>query len=101
MARELTKLHEQVVRGSLAELVAAVADGHIPARGEVVIIVGMATPTTDARTPPADALAAARAEVDRLVAAGSPRGDAARTVAASSGIPRRQLYGGAATEADA
>jgi 16S rRNA (cytidine1402-2'-O)-methyltransferase len=96
VARELTKIHEQVVRGSLAELAAAVAAGDIPARGEMVIVVGMADPSSKAAvaSPDGDALATARAEVDRLVAAGSSRADAARTVAVASGIPRRQLYGG-------
>ena len=52
-----------------------------------------------ARPPiPAEALAlalrAARAEVDRLVTAGSGRGEAARQVAATTGLPRRRLYGG-------
>ena len=37
-------------------------------------------------------IAAALAEVERLVAGGAARGDAARRVAASSGIPRRRLY---------
>jgi hypothetical protein len=37
-------------------------------------------------------LAAARAEVDALVASGSPRGEAARRVSAATGIPRRRLY---------
>ena len=37
-------------------------------------------------------LAAALAEVERLVAGGAARGDAARRVAAASGIPRRRLY---------
>ena len=41
VARELTKIHEQIVRGTLAELAAAVDDGSIPARGEFVLVVGM------------------------------------------------------------
>jgi hypothetical protein len=41
------------------------------------------------------ALARARAEVERLVAAGAARGDAARRVAAATGIARRRLYGAA------
>jgi hypothetical protein len=45
-----------------------------------------------------DALAAARSEVERLVAAGTARGDAARRVAATSGIPRRRLYEARAAE---
>ena len=44
------------------------------------------------RGPTVDAVAAARAEVAALVADGVARGDAARRVAAATGIPRRQLY---------
>ena len=40
-----------------------------------------------------DALSAARSEVERTVASGVARGEAARRVAAATGIPRRQLYG--------
>src|SRR6185312_12765139 len=39
VCRELTKLHEQIVRGTLAELSEQVAGGAIPARGEVVIVL--------------------------------------------------------------
>jgi 16S rRNA (cytidine1402-2'-O)-methyltransferase len=101
VCRELTKIHEEVRRGSLAELAAAAAGGAIVARGEVVIVVGddMAgsarrAPGTSASGGDADdTLAQARAEVERLVAGGVARGDAARRVAAASGIPRRRLYG--------
>ena len=93
VCRELTKLHEQVIRGPLGELVAAVADGTIPARGEAVIVVGWqseasATPARDA----ADQEARAVADVEALVAGGMGRSDAARQVAATTGIPRRRLY---------
>ncbi len=92
VCRELTKLHEQVVRGSLADLAAAAAvDGTIPARGEFVLVIGaMAAP---AEGTDGDDLDAARRAVEALVAAGTARGDAARRVAAETGIPRRQLYG--------
>ena len=93
MARELTKLHEQIVRGTLSELAAAVADGTIPSRGEFVLVVGMGEP---ARTAPDEAdIDRARADVERLVAGGVARGEAARRVAADTGLPRRRLYGGA------
>jgi 16S rRNA (cytidine1402-2'-O)-methyltransferase len=101
VCRELTKLHEQIVRGTLADLVAAVDAGGIPARGEVVVVVGW---LSDPASRPGAALAAAasaateagaRAEVEALVAAGIGRSDAARRVAASTGIPRRRLYGAA------
>ena len=92
IARELTKLHEQIVRGSLGELGAALANGTIPARGEFVVVVGMgeASPRSD---DTALGLPAARAAVERLVAEGVARGDAARRVAAETGLPRRRLYG--------
>jgi 16S rRNA (cytidine1402-2'-O)-methyltransferase len=88
VCRELTKLHEQVVRGSLGELVAAVEAGQIPARGEVVVVLGAAA--VSPLTPPD--LEAAKAEVERLVTAGMGRAEAARTMAARTGLPRRQLY---------
>jgi len=92
VCRELTKLHEQVVRGPLEQLAAAIADGEVPLRGEVVIVVAGAD---SAATPAdeADALAAAREAVEGLVAGGLGRSEAARRVSASTGIPRRRLYG--------
>jgi len=97
VCRELTKIHEEVRRGSLADLAAAAASGAIVARGEVVIVVGdegAGSPRrARAATDREDAVAGARADVERLVAEGSARGDAARRVAAATGIPRRRLYG--------
>jgi 16S rRNA (cytidine1402-2'-O)-methyltransferase len=94
VCRELTKLHEQIVRGPLEELARHMEDGTIPPRGEVVIVVGWDPGVAVARsTPDATTVAAARAEVDALVDGGLGRAAAARQVAASSGIPRRRLYG--------
>jgi 16S rRNA (cytidine1402-2'-O)-methyltransferase len=94
VCRELTKLHEQIVRGPLAELAAAARAGTIPARGEVVIVVGWGAhvPTTADREAGEAALQDARAAVERLVADGVARGEAARRISAESGIPRRSLY---------
>jgi 16S rRNA (cytidine1402-2'-O)-methyltransferase len=97
VCRELTKLHEQVVRGTLGALAAQAADGTIPTRGELVVVVGWGSgerTRAEAATAAEDALVAARAEVERLSAAGVPRGEAAKRVAAATGIPRRALYGG-------
>ena len=95
VCRELTKLHEEVRRGSLADLAAAAADGSIAARGEIVIVVGEGGVTRESvsREPDADALARAQAEVERLAAEGVARGEAARRVATATGIARRRLYG--------
>jgi 16S rRNA (cytidine1402-2'-O)-methyltransferase len=101
VCRELTKIHEQIVRGTLGDLVTAAADGTIPARGEFALVVGMRGAETQpgAAAAAEDALAIAQADVDRLVAEGVARGEAARQVAAARGIPRRQLYGAKGTGA--
>ncbi len=102
VCRELTKLHEQVARAALGELARQAADGTIPARGEMVIVVGwgrgsgMIAGVADARV---DALAAARARVEALVADGVARGEAARRVARETGLARRSLYGADAAPA--
>ena len=102
VCRELTKLHESIVRGSLGELAeTAGSGGSIPARGEFAIVVGDwhgARPADAADE--ATVLAAARAEVGALVAAGVARGDAARRVATTTGLPRRSLYGLDASQQD-
>ena len=93
VCRELTKLHEQVARGSLADLEAAVRAGAIPTRGEVVLVLGAADQlATATATPGAPSLEAALAAVDGLVAGGLGRAEAARRVAAETGLPRRALY---------
>jgi 16S rRNA (cytidine1402-2'-O)-methyltransferase len=91
VCRELTKLHEQIVRGTLDELVDAAADGTIVARGEIAIVVSAAEPRPR-NDPGPGGIEAALAMVEALVAGGTPRGDAARAVAAATGIQRRQLY---------
>ena len=84
VARELTKLHEEVRRGRLGELAAHYATAG-PPRGEIVIVVGPA-----ARGAAEDDFDLDGALKDALKHA-SLR-DAAATVAAASGLPRRQVY---------
>jgi 16S rRNA (cytidine1402-2'-O)-methyltransferase len=96
ICRELTKLHEEIVRASLGDLAGRAAAGELTLRGEFVIVVGeQAAAGTSAASEiaAADALAEARGDVERLVAAGSSRGDASKRVAAATGISRRRLYG--------
>jgi 16S rRNA (cytidine1402-2'-O)-methyltransferase len=84
IAREITKIHEQVWRGTLAEAVAWVAEREPP--GEIVLVLGGAP--VDA--PPDDdaLLAAVRSELE----AGASARDAARSVAARLDVPRRRVY---------
>jgi 16S rRNA (cytidine1402-2'-O)-methyltransferase len=84
IARELTKLHEEVWRGTLAEAVERVAT--VEPRGEHVLVIAGAGPrrsVIDADV--ADALAA-------RVAAGVDRRTAINEVAAALGVARRRVY---------
>ena len=95
ICRELTKLHEQVRRGSFAELGDALARGDIPERGEFVIVVGGGVPAVrEAGAADRVSIDAARAEVARLRSEGLGHADAVRRVAAATGLPRRRLYEG-------
>ncbi len=94
VCRELTKLHESIVRATLGELADLARSGAIPARGEFALVVGVRVPGSVARSSAEDAAAwlEAQAEVDRLIAGGASRSEAARRVAAATGLPRRRLY---------
>jgi len=83
VCRELTKVHEEIVRGPAAELAARYAEA--APRGEVVLIVGGAPE----RTGPDPAAAAA---VARLVEAGAKPRTAASVVAELSGASANDLY---------
>ncbi|MGB4780177.1 16S rRNA (cytidine(1402)-2'-O)-methyltransferase [Microbacterium sp.] len=82
VCRELTKLHEEVVRGGLGELAAWAAEG---VRGEIVVVVGGAA----ARAVSAEEAAL---QVQRLVGEGMRLKDAAAEVAAATGLRSRDLY---------
>ena len=91
VCRELTKLHEQVVRGTLAELETAVRDGSIPARGEVALVIAGSDVAAAGRSSTVD-VDEARMRVATLVAGGKRAADAARQVAGETGLSRRVLY---------
>jgi 16S rRNA (cytidine1402-2'-O)-methyltransferase len=82
VCRELTKLYEEVARGTLDELVAWAAAG---VRGEVVVVVAGAAPRD---IPFADAVT----HVLELVRSGTRLKDAAGEVSAHTGHSSRELY---------
>ena len=85
VARELTKLHEELWRGSLAE---AAAWAEAPVRGEVVLVLGGAPEPSEVAVAD-EALVAALS--DRLSAGERTRG-AVDEVASAFGVPRRRVY---------
>jgi 16S rRNA (cytidine1402-2'-O)-methyltransferase len=83
VARELTKLHEEFVRGSLGELAEW---AEVTPKGEIVIVVEGAPEPDEASD--GDIIAALTVELD----AGSSARDAADSVAAGLGVGRRRAY---------
>lgn len=84
LARELTKLHEEVFRGTLGEALAQV-EARDP-RGEYVVVLAGAPARGEATD------AEITAEVDVALGAGLSAKDAAAQVAARLGVPRRRAY---------
>jgi 16S rRNA (cytidine1402-2'-O)-methyltransferase len=83
VAREISKLHEECVTGTLAELAARYADN--PPKGEIVVAVG----------PPGDAAALGDEELDAALDEALARlspSRAAAEVAERFGIPRKRAY---------
>lgn len=85
VCRELTKLHEEVKRGSLRELADWARDG---VRGEIVLVVAGAPETV--ASP-----AAALAEVLARIGGGERMKDATRAVAEATGLSAKELYAAA------
>lgn len=84
VARELTKLHEEIARGRLSELQARFS-GEV--RGEVTILVAGAGEAPKAA--PAEPL---EEELKRRLAAGEPPSGLAREVARARGLKRADVY---------
>ena len=82
VCRELTKLHEEVVRGTATELAARFA---APPRGELTLVVAAAM----SRRP---SLGPGIAAVNELVASGAGRRSAVAVVARLAEVPRNELY---------
>ena len=84
VARELTKLFEEVRRDPLPALATHYAEAG-PPKGEVVVVIG----------PPDEAAAPAESDIDKALLAelahAGPSAAAAK-VAAAFGLPKRQVY---------
>lgn len=84
LARELTKIHEEFLRGTAAEIRAllAVRDA---IKGEMTLLIGKALAPTPDATPVPEA-------VEVLVRAGTPKMDAIKQVARRRGLSKREVY---------
>jgi 16S rRNA (cytidine1402-2'-O)-methyltransferase len=84
VARELTKIHEEYLRGTALEVRAQLA-ARDTVRGEITLLIGKASGPVPDDTPLAEA-------VERLVNGGTARMDAIKQVARKRGLSKRYVY---------
>ncbi len=87
LARELTKVHEEVLRGTVSEVRASIGEA---LKGEVTLLIEGAaeTPSGDEQMPREDP----RDFVEALLGQGLSRRDAARALAVAYRLPAREAY---------
>jgi 16S rRNA (cytidine1402-2'-O)-methyltransferase len=83
-AREMTKIHEEFLRGTAAEIRATLA-ARDAIKGEFTILVGKADEAPQDDTPLEEA-------IERLIHAGAERMEAIKAVAKSRGLSKREVY---------
>lgn len=83
VARELTKIYEEFIRGSVSRVLESVAGGKV--RGEVVILVAPGEPVREQGEPLEEL-------VQRLLLEGLSVKDAARRAAELGGVARNEAY---------
>jgi len=84
VARELTKIHEEYLRGTAAEVRAQLASRDA-VRGEITLLIGKATAPPRDDTPVEEA-------VERLIEQGTARMDAIKQVARQRGMSKSEVY---------
>ncbi len=99
VARELTKVHEEFIRGTLPEVAAHVAATE--ARGEVTLCVagcgGKLAENADRSATLSERIAGMdrdtlRHRLEALIAGGTPRNEALKQIAGEHRVPRREVY---------
>ena len=94
LCRELTKLHEEVVRTTLAEAVVKYTEN--PPRGEFVVVVEGAQEIQEEVMTLEAGAALVRAQIEN----GLSKKDAVKLVAKQTGLPRNALYEAALKDTD-
>jgi 16S rRNA (cytidine1402-2'-O)-methyltransferase len=84
VARELTKVHEEILRGTAAEIRATLS-ARESVKGEITLLIGKGSGVADDQTPLAEA-------VELCVEQGMPRMEAIKTVAHRKGLSKREVY---------
>lgn len=98
VARELTKLHEEVVRGDLATLSTTFSES---ARGEITIVVEGAESPREVGTARLMEESEVDQRIEELIAQGKRPREVAAQLSTLSGLPRREIYARAVTAREA
>ena len=88
LCRELTKLHEEVIRTTLGEAIERYTE--TPPKGEFVLVLAGAEPKQESEVTLEEAIERTRTLID----SGMSRKDAAKQVAQETGHPKKSLYDG-------
>jgi 16S rRNA (cytidine1402-2'-O)-methyltransferase len=87
LGREITKLHEQFLRGALSEI-SAQLQAQEP-RGEITLVIAGASENIEQRLPITEALTT---QLEQLMNAGSSRNDALKQLAKMRGLSKKEAY---------
>jgi 16S rRNA (cytidine1402-2'-O)-methyltransferase len=90
VARELTKIHEEFLRGTASEVRAQLA-ARATVKGEITLLIGKAAAPAPDDTP-------LREAVGKLVRAGVAKMEAIKQVARQRGLSKREVYGAVARD---
>jgi len=85
VAREMTKLHEELIRGTVSEVVAVLERRAV--KGEVTVVFAAAAPVKSEVAPEE-----VSAEFERLRAGGMRRNDAVKAIAEKFGLRKNEVY---------
>ncbi|MDW8130980.1 MAG: 16S rRNA (cytidine(1402)-2'-O)-methyltransferase [Bryobacterales bacterium] len=91
VARELTKLHQEFLRGAPGEVRRALA-GRPAVKGEITLLVGRACEAAGEVSPDEVGTDRLRRQVEQAMGAGLSRTEAIKSVAREHGLPKRALY---------
>ena len=88
LARELTKIHEEFIRGTLGELAERIVDRDV--KGELTLVIGPPQPESKNKMSPKKTI---RERVEDIMKAeGLDRKAALKKAAREAGVPRREAY---------
>ncbi len=91
LARELTKMHEEVVRGPVADVAAKIA-ARESLKGEVVLLVGPPVATKGAVDPETVDSEEVASRVEALLASGLSKSETVKSIAREFSLPRNSAY---------